>query len=425
MQNVNGPIDEALLFYDVFDQEGIDKEMIALDGTENKSQFGANATLAVSLAVAKAAADELDVPLYRYLGGVGAKTLPVPMMNILNGGEHADNNVDIQEFMVMPVGAETFAEALQMGVEIYHSLKTVLKDRGLSTAIGDEGGFAPNLESNEEALKVIVQAIEKAGYRPGGDVLLALDVAATELYEEGTYTLAGEGKSFSAEELVSYYEDLVDRYPIISIEDGLSEDDWEGWKVLTERLGGRIQLVGDDLFVTNPKRLEEGIRRGVSNAILVKLNQIGTLSETLEAVEMAKRHRMGAIISHRSGETEDSTIPDLAVAQKTGQIKTGAPARTERVAKYNELLRLEDGLGDVGGSPGGAPGTRRAGRCPAFAMERPSPWAAAPWMRTRNAPSPQGGVWTSVRPSQASPFPGSLSRSGPVPFCGRDRPQRL
>lgn len=360
VQNVNGPIAEALLFYDVFDQEGIDKEMLALDGTQNKSELGANATLAVSLAVAKAAADELDIPLYRYLGGVGAKTLPVPMMNILNGGEHADNNVDIQEFMVMPVGAENFAEALQMGAEIYHSLKMVLKDRGLATAIGDEGGFAPNLESNEEALKVIVQAIEKAGYRPGGDVLLALDVAATELYEDGTYTLAGEGKTFSAEELVAYYEDLVDRYPIISIEDGLSEDDWEGWKVLTDRLGGRIQLVGDDLFVTNAKRLEEGIRRGVSNAILVKLNQIGTLSETLEAVEMAKRHRMGAIISHRSGETEDATIADLAVALNTGQIKTGAPARTDRVAKYNELLRLEDGLGDVAVYPGGATFTNLA-----------------------------------------------------------------
>ncbi|HEY8361767.1 MAG TPA: phosphopyruvate hydratase [Tissierellaceae bacterium] len=348
VENVNNIIANEIIGLDVFDQAAIDKLMIELDGTPNKSKLGANAILGASLAVARAAADELGLPLYQYIGGVNAKTLPVPMLNILNGGKHADNNVDIQEFMVMPVGAPNFREAIRMATEIFHSLKSVLKSKGLNTAVGDEGGFAPNLSSNEEALKTIVEAIEKAGYKPGEEVMLALDVAASELYdsEKRIYKLAGEGRSLTVEEMVNYYEELVNKYPIISIEDGLAEDDWDGWKLLTERLGKKIQLVGDDLFVTNTERLKKGIELGVANAILIKLNQIGTLTETLDTIEMAKVNGYTAIISHRSGETEDTTIADLAVATNAGQIKTGAPSRTDRVAKYNQLLRIEDGLGE-------------------------------------------------------------------------------
>lgn len=348
VENVNNIIAEEIIGFDVFDQASIDNLMIELDGTPNKGKLGANAILGVSLAVAKAAANELGIPLYQYIGGVNAKTLPVPMLNILNGGKHADNNVDIQEFMVMPVGALNFREAIRMGTEIFHSLKSVLKSKGLNTAVGDEGGFAPNLSSNEEALKTIVEAIEKAGYKPGEEVMLALDVAASEIYDEEkkVYNLAGEGRSLTVEEMVDFYEDLVSKYPIISIEDGLAEDDWEGWKLLTERLGKKVQLVGDDLFVTNTERLKKGIELGVANSILIKLNQIGTLTETLDTIEMAKINGYTAIISHRSGETEDTTIADLAVATNVGQIKTGAPSRTDRVAKYNQLLRIEDNLED-------------------------------------------------------------------------------
>lgn len=347
VDNVNNIIADEIIGMDVYDQLGIDNLLIELDGTENKGKLGANAILGVSLAVARAAADELGMPLYQYIGGVNAKVLPVPMMNILNGGEHADNNVDIQEFMVMPVGASNFREALRMGAEIFHNLRSVLKAKGLNTAVGDEGGFAPNLSSNEEALKTIVEAIEKAGYKPGEDVYLALDVAATEMYDEEkkVYKLEGEGRELTVDEMIEYYEDLVRKYPIISIEDGLAEDDWDGWKKLTERLGNEIQLVGDDLFVTNTKRLEKGIDMGVSNSVLVKLNQIGTLTETLNTIEMAKVHGYTAVVSHRSGETEDTTIADLVVATNAGQIKTGAPSRTDRVAKYNQLLRIEDFLG--------------------------------------------------------------------------------
>lgn len=347
VENVNNIIAEEIIGMEVFDQVAIDQTLIELDGTHNKGKLGANAILGVSLAVARAAADELGMPLYQYIGGVNAKTLPVPMMNILNGGEHADNNVDIQEFMVMPVGATNFREALRMGAEIFHNLKAVLKEKGLNTSVGDEGGFAPNLTSNEEALATIVTAIEKAGYKPGEDVMLALDVAASEMYDENakTYNLQGEGRVLTVNEMVDYYEDLVNKYPIISIEDGLAEDDWEGWKLLTDRLGKRIQLVGDDLFVTNTERLAKGIELEVANSILIKLNQIGTLTETLDAIELAKVNGMTAVVSHRSGETEDSTIADLAVATNAGQIKTGAPSRTDRVAKYNQLLRIEDSLG--------------------------------------------------------------------------------
>jgi len=347
VNNVNTIIAEEIIGLDVFDQVGIDNLLIELDGTENKGRLGANAILGVSLAVAKAAADELGLPLYKYIGGVNSKVLPVPMMNILNGGKHADNNVDIQEFMIMPVGALNFREALRMGAEIFHSLKSVLKGKGLNTAVGDEGGFAPNLKSNEEALKTIVEAIEKAGYKPGSDIMLALDVAATELYDEDkkVYRLEGEGREFTSDEMISFYEELVEKYPIMSIEDGLSEEDWDGWKKLTDRLGNKIQLVGDDLFVTNTKRLKKGIELGVANSVLVKLNQIGTLTETLNTIEMAKVHGYTAVISHRSGETEDTTIADLAIATNSGQIKTGAPSRTDRVAKYNQLLRIEDLLG--------------------------------------------------------------------------------
>jgi enolase len=347
--NVNEKIADEIIGFDVTDQVGIDMTMIELDGTENKGNLGANAILGVSIAVARAAADFLDVPLSSYLGGFNAKTLPVPMMNIINGGEHADNNVDIQEFMVMPVGAENFHEALRMGAEIFHNLKAVLKEKGYNTAVGDEGGFAPNLGSNEEALQTIIEAIEKAGYKPGKQIKLAMDAASSEFYnkEDGRYHLKGEGVVKSSAEMVDYYEELCNKYPIISIEDGLDENDWEGHMLLTERLGSRVQLVGDDLFVTNTKKLSAGIEKGVGNSILIKVNQIGTLTETFDAIEMAKRAGYTAVISHRSGETEDSTIADIAVATNAGQIKTGAPSRTDRVAKYNQLLRIEDLLGET------------------------------------------------------------------------------
>ncbi|MFA9423324.1 MAG: phosphopyruvate hydratase [Sedimentibacter sp.] len=349
VDNVNNIIAPELIGRDSLNQVALDKIMIELDGTPNKSKLGANAILGVSIACAKAAADTLGMPLYQYLGGVNAKTLPVPMMNILNGGQHADNNVDIQEFMVMPVGACCFREALRMGSEIYHSLKSVLKAKGLSTSVGDEGGFAPNLSSNEEALATIVEAIQKAGYVPGKDVMLAIDVAATDMYNPDTkiYTLEGEGRKFTQTEIVDFYVDLVNRYPIISIEDGMNEDDWEGWKILNDKLGDKIQIVGDDLFVTNTERLKKGIQLKVANSILIKLNQIGTITETLDAIEMAERAGFTAVVSHRSGETDDATIADLVIAVNAGQIKTGAPARIDRVAKYNQLLRLEDELGEA------------------------------------------------------------------------------
>ena len=344
VENVNVTIGPEVEGLNPFDQPGLDRVLIELDGTDNKGKLGANAILGVSLATAKAAAESLGIPLYQYLGGVNAKELPVPLMNILNGGKHADNNVDIQEFMIMPVGASSFAEALRMGTEVYHSLKAVLKEKSLATAIGDEGGFAPSLESNEDALLCIVDAIQRAGYQPGEDVALALDVAATELYENGTYNLAGEGLKKTSDEMIDYYEGLIDRYPILSIEDGLSEEDWEGWSNLTKRLGDRVQLIGDDLFVTNPVRLARGIKENCANSILIKPNQIGTLTETLDAIEMAKRAGYTSVVSHRSGETEDVTLAHIAVAVNAGMIKTGAPARTERVAKYNELLRIEEEL---------------------------------------------------------------------------------
>ncbi len=345
VENVNTEIADAVIGMDASDQRGIDSLMIALDGTENKSRLGANAILAVSLAAAQAAAQSARLPLYQYLGGANAHVLPVPMMNIMNGGAHADNNVDIQECMIMPVGAPNFSEALRMGAEVYQALKSVLKGKGLATAVGDEGGFAPNLPSNEAAIEVICEAIEKAGYRAGEDIALALDVAASEILgDDGLYHLTGDHTAKDAAGMVAYYQGLLENYPIISIEDGLGEEDWDGWKLLTETLGGKIQLVGDDLFVTNTERLSRGIHKGVANSILIKVNQIGTLTETMEAVEMAKRAGYSAVISHRSGETEDTTIADIAVALNAGQIKTGAPARTERVAKYNQLLRIEEAL---------------------------------------------------------------------------------
>lgn len=344
VKNVNETIAPEVIGLDALDQVGIDHKMMEIDGTENKGKLGANAILAVSMAVARAAAEALDIPLYVYLGGFNAKTLPVPMMNIVNGGEHADNNVDVQEFMVLPVGAETFAEALRMGAEIFHNLKAVLKDKGLNTAVGDEGGFAPNLGSNEEAITTIISAIERAGYKPGEQVFIGMDIASTEFYKDGKYHLEGEGKSYTSAEFVDLLADWVEKYPILTIEDGCDEDDWEGWKLLTEKLGGKVQLVGDDLFVTNTKRLSKGIDENIGNSILVKVNQIGTLTETFDAIEMAKRAGYTAVISHRSGETEDSTIADIAVATNAGQIKTGAPSRTDRVAKYNQLLRIEDEL---------------------------------------------------------------------------------
>jgi enolase len=348
VENVNEIITEALVGWEASDQAGIDRKLLELDGTDFKSNLGANALLGVSMACAKAAAEEAGLPLYQYIGGSNAKELPLPMMNIINGGAHADNNVDIQEFMIMPAGAASFKEALRMGAEIFHALKKVLKGKGYNTAVGDEGGFAPDLGSNEEALQVIMEAIKEAGYKPGEDVLLALDVASSELYKGGKYLLENEAQpEKSAAELVDFYEDLVNRYPIISIEDGMAENDWDGWKLLTERLGKRIQIVGDDLFVTNTKILKEGIEKGIANSILIKVNQIGTLTETLEAIEMAKRAGYTAVISHRSGETEDTTIADLAVAANAGQIKTGSLCRTDRVCKYNQLLRIEDELGEV------------------------------------------------------------------------------
>jgi enolase len=352
VDNVNSAIAEEIVGYDATDQRLVDQVLIELDGTPNKARLGANATLGVSLATAYAAAAALELPLYQYIGGCNAFTLPVPMMNIMNGGKHADNNVDLQEFMVMPVGAESFEEALRVCAEIYHGLKAVLKGKGLATSVGDEGGFAPNLGSNEEAVQVIVEAIDAAGYEPGSDAMIALDPAASSFFENGKYVLASEGRSLTSAEMVDYYADLVGKYPIISIEDGLAEDDWDGFKLMTDKLGERIQVMGDDLFVTNTKRLAEGIAKGSANSILIKLNQIGTLSETLDCIEMAKRAGWTAVCSHRSGETEDTTLADLAVATNAGQIKSGAPARTDRVCKYNQLLRIEEMLGEVAHYPG-------------------------------------------------------------------------
>ena len=345
VENVNETIADALIAFEADDQRLIDNTMIELDGTDNKKNLGANALLGVSMAVAKAAAEAAELPLFRYIGGPNAHTLPVPMMNILNGGAHADSGVDVQEFMIAPIGAETFAEALRMGTEVYHALKSVIKSKGLSTGLGDEGGFAPSVESTKAALDLIVEAIEKTGYKLGSDVALALDVASSEFYENGTYNF--EGGKHSAEEMIQVYADLVEQYPIVSIEDPLDENDWDGYVTLTEKLGDKIQIVGDDLFVTNPKRLAEGIEKGAANALLVKVNQIGTLTETFDAVELAHRNSFRTMMSHRSGETEDTTIADLAVALSCGQIKTGAPARSERVAKYNQLLRIEQVLGDA------------------------------------------------------------------------------
>ena len=345
VKSVIEEISEEIIGIDAADQRTVDQAMIALDATNNKGKLGANAILGVSLAVAKAAAESADLPLYKYLGGPNAHVLPVPMMNILNGGSHADSNVDIQEFMIAPIGFENYSDALRAGVEVYHSLKSVLHDRGLSTGLGDEGGFAPNLESNAAALDLIIEAIEKAGYKPGEQVALALDVASSEFYNDGAYEFEGQKKS--AEEMSAYYADLVAKYPLVSIEDPLDENDWEGYKTLTEQIGDKVQIVGDDLFVTNPERLEKGINEGAANALLVKVNQIGSLTETLDAMELAQRNEYRCMVSHRSGETEDVTIADLAVATNAGQIKTGAPARSERVAKYNQLLRIEEELGDA------------------------------------------------------------------------------
>lgn len=347
VKNVNDTIADELIGLNALDQTFIDKTLIELDGTKNKGKLGANAILGVSLAVARAAAEYLGLPLYQYVGGVNAKVLPVPMMNIINGGEHADNSVDLQEFMIMPAGATDFREALRMCSEVYHALKKLLNEKGYSTGVGDEGGFAPNLKSNEEAIEVIIEAIEKAGFKPGKDIFIALDPASSEFFEDGKYVLKHEGKTLTPEEMVGFYENLVNKYPIISIEDGMAEEDYEGWKIMTERLGSKIQLVGDDLFVTNTERLKMGIEKGLANSILIKLNQIGTLTETLDAIEMANRAGYTAVISHRSGETEDTTISDLVVAVNAGQIKTGAPGRSERVAKYNQLLRIAEELDDV------------------------------------------------------------------------------
>lgn len=359
VENVNKIISKELEGMNVFEQAEIDKKLIEIDGTENKGKLGANATLGVSLAVARAAANSLGMSLYKYIGGVNAKTLPVPMMNILNGGKHADNTVNIQEFMIMPVGAKSFSECLRMSAEIYHTLKKVLKAKGLATGVGDEGGFAPNLSSDEEALKLIVEAISKAGYKPGEDVVLALDVASTEMYDEakkigkeGCYYFWKTEELKTEDEMIEYLEDLANKYPIISIEDGLAEEDWKGWRKLTEKLGNRLQLVGDDLFVTNIKRLQKGLDNKIANSILIKLNQIGTLTETLDAIELAKKNGYTAVVSHRSGETEDTTLADVAVATNAGQIKTGAPCRTDRVAKYNRLLNIEAELGDLAIYPG-------------------------------------------------------------------------
>ena len=352
VSNVNTVISEALNGMDIFDQKAIDQKLISLDGTENKSNLGANAILGTSLAVAKLAAQHADLSLYRYIGGVGAVTMPVPMMNILNGGSHADNLIDIQEFMVMPFGAASFSEGLRWGTEIFHHLKAVLKSKGMSTNVGDEGGFAPNLGSNDEAITVVLEAIEKAGFKPGEDVHVALDAASSEFFKDGKYRFESTGEIMSSSEMVSFWENWCNKYPIASIEDGLAEDDWEGWKLATEKLGNRVQLVGDDLFVTNTKRLSRGINEGIANSILVKVNQIGTLSETIEAVQMATKNGYTSVMSHRSGETEDHTISDLAVALNTGQIKTGSASRSDRMAKYNQLLRIEEELGESAIYPG-------------------------------------------------------------------------
>jgi len=364
VESVNGEIRDAVVGLEALDQRGLDGELVTLDGTDDKSRLGANAILGTSLAVAKAAADELELPLYRYVGGANAHVLPVPMMNVVNGGTHADNNVDLQEFMLMPVGAASFSEALRWGTETYHVLKRILHERGLSTAVGDEGGFAPDLASNEEAVRVLVEAIEKAGFTPGDEVALALDPATSELYHDGRYHLTSEDRALTSGELTEFWVDLCNRYPIVSLEDAMAEDDWEGWRLLTDAVGDRVQLVGDDVFVTNVERLEQGIERGVASAILVKVNQIGTLTETLEAVSLATRSGYGAVMSHRSGETEDTTIADLAVATNCGQLKAGAPARSDRVAKYNQLLRIEDDIGEAAEFLGGAALVRRSGGRP-------------------------------------------------------------
>ncbi|MBV8981924.1 MAG: phosphopyruvate hydratase [Acidimicrobiia bacterium] len=353
VDNVNGEIRDAVEGLEALDQRGLDDELISLDGTDDKGRLGANAILGASLATAKAAADELELPLYRYVGGANAHVLPVPMMNVINGGAHADNNVDLQEFMLMPVGAASFTEALQWGTETYHVLKRTLHERGLSTAVGDEGGFAPDLASNEDAIRILVEAIEKAGYTPGEQIAIALDPATSEIYRDGRYRLDSEDRVLTAEEFVAFWAGIVDRYPIVSIEDGMAEDDWDGWRLLTDAIGDRVQLVGDDLFVTNSERLSRGISERVANAILVKVNQIGTLTETLDAVGLATRSAYASVMSHRSGETEDTTIADLAVATNCGQIKTGAPARSDRVAKYNQLLRIEDDLDESAAFLGG------------------------------------------------------------------------
>ncbi|AYA38472.1 phosphopyruvate hydratase [Hymenobacter oligotrophus] len=353
VENVNSKIAEELVGFSVYEQSLLDKIMLELDGTPNKANLGANAILGVSLAIARAAAQEAGMPLYRYVGGVNASTLPVPMMNILNGGSHADNSIDFQEFMVMPVGAESFTEALRWGSEIFHNLKSVLKKQGLSTNVGDEGGFAPNIKSNEAAIEVVLQAIEAAGYKPGDDVMIALDAAASEFYSDGHYHFKkSTGDKLTSSEMATYWADWTRRYPIISIEDGLDEDDWAGWKQLTDEVGNNVQLVGDDLFVTNVKRIQEGIEKGVANAILIKVNQIGSLTETIDAINLGRRHQYKSIMSHRSGETEDNTIADLAVALNTGQIKTGSMSRSDRMAKYNQLLRIEQELGEVAYYPG-------------------------------------------------------------------------
>ncbi|MCK4121440.1 phosphopyruvate hydratase [Ralstonia pseudosolanacearum] len=352
VEHINTEISEAIMGLDASEQAFLDRTLIDLDGTENKGRLGANATLAVSMAVAKAAAEEAGLPLYRYFGGSGAMQMPVPMMNIVNGGAHANNSLDIQEFMVMPVGQQSFREALRCGAEIFHALKKIIADKGMSTAVGDEGGFAPNFASNEECLNTILSAIEKAGYRPGEDVLLALDCAASEFYRDGKYHLDGEGLQLSSVDFANYLANLADKFPIVSIEDGMHESDWDGWKVLTEKLDNKVQLVGDDLFVTNTRILKEGIEKGIANSILIKINQIGTLTETFAAIEMAKRAGYTAVISHRSGETEDSTIADIAVGTNAGQIKTGSLSRSDRIAKYNQLLRIEEDLGDIASYPG-------------------------------------------------------------------------
>ncbi len=352
VEHINTEISEAIMGLDASEQAFLDRTLIDLDGTENKSRLGANAMLAVSMAVAKAAAEEAGLPLYRYFGGSGAMQMPVPMMNIVNGGAHANNSLDIQEFMVMPVGQPSFREALRCGAEIFHALKKILADKGMSTAVGDEGGFAPNFASNEECLNTILSAIEQAGYKAGEDVLLALDCAASEFYKDGKYHLEGEGLQLSSEDFANYLANLADKFPIVSIEDGMHESDWAGWKALTEKLGKKVQLVGDDLFVTNTKILKEGIEKGIANSILIKINQIGTLTETFAAIEMAKRAGYTAVISHRSGETEDSTIADIAVGTNAGQIKTGSLSRSDRMAKYNQLLRIEEDLGDIASYPG-------------------------------------------------------------------------